>query len=227
MLMRLVDAAVRYNTGSALVPRYRDALMPINLEIDTGETVGLVGESGSGKSTVSKVLGGLMKPYKGRIEFEDLPVQIPFSAQTRRQIQMIFQHPEMAFDPKMKLLESLKEAYNIYHLTFSKQILLANLQQYGLYEEHIEKYPSQLSGGEIQRACLARSLVLQPKLLILDEVTSMLDVISQAQMIRLLLENQKKNGTAYLFITHDWVLANKICQKIYRIEKGTVFLDGY
>ena len=101
------------------------------------------------------------------------------------------------------------------------------MQQYGLYEEHIEKYPSQLSGGEIQRACLARSLVLQPKLLILDEVTSMLDVISQAQMIRLLLENQKNNGTAYLFITHDLVLANKICQKIYRIEKGTVFLDGY
>lgn len=225
MLIRLVDVAVRYNTGSGIFPRYRDALTQINLEIAAGETVGLVGESGSGKSTLSKVLGGLLKPYKGEIEFAGLPVKIPFSPQTRRQIQMIFQHPETAFDPKMKLFESLKEAYTIYHLAFSKQILLDTLQQYGLYEEHIEKYPSQLSGGEIQRACLARSLVLQPKLLILDEITSMLDVISQAQMIKLLLENQKRNGTAYLFITHDLLLANTICQKIYRIEKGTIFLD--
>lgn len=222
MLIRLIDVAVRYNTGNKIIPCYRDVIAGVNLEIDAGQTVGLVGESGSGKSTIAKVVGGLIRTSQGQVEFEGGQIKMPFASSVRRRIQMVFQHPETAFDPKMKLGASLKEPYTIYHLPFSRQSLLANLRQYGLYAEHIEKYPSQLSGGEIQRACLARVLTLQPSLLILDETTSMLDVISQAQMIKLLLENQRKYGTAYLVITHDWKLAEKICSKIYRIEKGAI-----
>ncbi len=225
MLMRLIDVAVRYNTGNRLVPCYRDVVSRSNLAIDTGETIGLVGASGSGKSTIAKVMGGLIKPSHGHIEFEGLQIRLPFDVHIRRSIQMVFQHPEMAFNPKMKLLDSLQEPYTIYHLPFSRPSLLARLRQYGLYEEHLEKYPRQLSGGEIQRACLARVLTLQPKLLILDEATSMLDVISQAQMIKLLLENQNNSGTAYLLITHDWKLAQKICSKIYRVAKGVISPD--
>lgn len=132
------------------------------------------------------------------------------------------QCPETALNPRLKIHRSLLEPYEIYRLPYAKEQLLTYLRQFGIYEEHIEKYPAQVSGGEIQRICLARVLLLQPDLLILDEATSMLDVISQAQIVHLLEGIHRQRGMAFLFITHDQRLAELFCHRIYRIEKGVV-----
>lgn len=226
MLMQLTDVSVRYNMGSILAPRYKTVIMKSSLSIDTNEIVGLIGVSGSGKSTIANILCGLIRPSSGSIELENKEISMPFDMYSRRQIQIVFQHPETVLDPKMKLGESVCEPYDIYHIPFSKEMMLDNLRQYGLYEEHLARYPNQLSGGEIQRACLARVLIQHPKLVILDEATSMLDLISQAQMIKLLREYKAKNRTSYLFITHDELLAEKFCSRIYQIKDKNIFLTN-
>lgn len=226
MLMQLTDVSVRYNMGSILAPRYKTVIMKSSLSIDTNEIVGLIGVSGSGKSTIANILCGLIRPSSGSIEFENKEISMPFDMYSRRQIQIVFQHPETVLDPKMKLGKSMCEPYDIYHIPFNKEMMLDNLRQYGLYEEHLARYPNQLSGGEIQRACLARVLIQHPKLVILDEATSMLDLISQAQMIKLLREYKAKNRTSYLFITHDELLAEKFCSRIYQIKDKNIFLTN-
>ena len=104
--------------------------------------------------------------------------------------------------------------------------MLEYLAQYGLHEEHLLRIPSQLSGGELQRAALARVLLLEPEFLILDEPTSMLDVITQAQIMQLLARYQKEHGTAYLLISHNRILCRQICDRIYQVENGR-FTPGW
>ncbi|MGP1367318.1 MAG: ABC transporter ATP-binding protein [Schwartzia sp. (in: firmicutes)] len=222
MLLTMREITARYRHGGLLSARDTTVLHQVNMEIARGEIVGLLGESGSGKSTLGKIIGGLLRPASGSVWFQGKRIEMPYRGELRRCIQMMAQHPETALNPRLKILRSLLEPYEIYRLPYEKKHLLAYLRQFGIYEEHIEKYPAQVSGGEIQRICLSRVLLLQPELLILDEATSMLDVISQAQIVRLLEEIHRQRGMAFLFITHDQRLAELFCHRIYRIEKGVV-----
>jgi len=198
------------------------ALVEATLHIQQGETVGLIGRSGSGKSTLGALLAGLAAPTAGAIFYMGKPVRYPYKGQLRRKIQLLDQHPDQAFDPAYMLGASLQEVYQINALEFSHKTLLTKLEEFGLYAEHLRRYPSQLSGGELQRAALFRLLVLEPDLLVLDEPTSMLDVISQAQIIDLLCSVQRQNNTSYLFISHDLELVNRICHRIYRLTAGRI-----
>ena len=168
--------------------------------VDHGETVGLFGESGSGKSTLGLMLAGLERPTSGEIFFEEKTLAMPYRGMVRRK--------------------------KIYHLPYSYDGMLEYLAQYGLHEEHLLRTPSQLSGGELQRAALARVLLLEPEFLILDEPTSMLDVITQAQIMQLLARYQKEHGTAYLLISHNRILCRQICDRIYQVENGR-FTPGW
>ena len=103
--------------------------------------------------------------------------------------------------------------------------MIADVERYGLHEEHLYRCPGELSGGELQRAALARLLVLQPKVLVLDEPTSMLDVITQAQMVAMLRDYQKETGASYLFITHNRSLCDRVCDKVYDVEQGNITLE--
>lgn len=190
------------------------------IRIQPGETVGLFGESGSGKSTLGLMLAGLEKPTSGEILFREERVSMPYRGSVRRKIQILFQHPEISFNPALILLRSMTEPYQIYNLPYSYEEMLAYLAQYGLYEEHLYRMPSQLSGGELQRAALARVLLLEPELLVLDEPTSMLDVITQVQIMRLLEDYQKEHRTAYLLISHNRILCERVCGRLYRVENG-------
>lgn len=198
------------------------AVSNVSLHIGPGETVGLLGESGSGKSTLGQMLVGLVKPDSGRILRDGKPLCYPLKGQARQDIQILFQHPEVSFNPVLPLISSMREPYRLCGKDDSEAAILADIERFGLHREHLYRTPRELSGGELQRAALSRILVLKPKLIVLDEPTSMLDVISQAQIIHFLLEYQKEHMTSYLFITHNPVLANRVCSRIYEMHEGVL-----
>lgn len=196
----------------------------VNIEIEKGESVGLFGDSGSGKSTIGQIIVGIVKPTSGEVYLNGQRLKFPLKNQDRRKIQILFQHPETSFNPKLKLIKSLKEVYTFYKIPFSIERLCNHLKQYGIYEDHINRFPSELSGGELQRIALARIMIINPDFIVLDEPTSMLDAISQAQIIHMLREIQKIKGISYLFISHDKLLCDIFSDKIYYIKDGKCFL---
>ena len=193
-----------------------------SLSLSAGETVGLLGESGSGKSTLGQMMTGLLRPDGGELFYRGEPLSYPFRGPARRQIQILFQHPEVSFNPQLTLRRSLVEPFRLRRLPCDDPALLECIGQFGLHGEHLNRTPGELSGGELQRAALARILVMEPQVILLDEPTSMLDVISQAQIIHFLKEYQRLHGTAYLFITHNSALAQQVCDRIVDIHAGHI-----
>ena len=208
MVLEAVGLAKRY-PGSA-----RDTVSQISFSIGSGETLGLLGESGSGKSTVGQMVAGILRPTAGRLFFQGEELSFPFRGEARRGIQILFQHPEVSFNPRLRLWDSIKEPYRFRRIPCQEDALVEFLAQFGIYREHLGRYPRELSGGELQRLALARVMLMQPKLVVLDEPTSMLDVISQAQVVHLLEEIQKQEGVSYLFISHDPILCRRFCSRI-------------
>jgi peptide/nickel transport system ATP-binding protein len=198
----------------------QQVLKSISLSINQGEIVGIVGESGSGKSTLGLLAVGLIAVDSGTITYKEREVQYPYRGITRREVQIIFQHPEVTFNPVHDLERSMHEPYKRYRIPYSKKELLTKLEPYGIYEEHLRRKPRSLSGGELQRLAIARVLTLSPRIIVLDEPTSMLDSISQAQIIRILEDLNKTTGITYLYITHDMSLARVFCNRIVGIHKG-------
>ena len=180
--------------------------------LQKGKTLGLLGQSGSGKSTLGQMMVGLLKPDSGELFFYGKLLSYPIRGQARRRIQILFQHPEVSFNPQLTLRQSLVEPFKLMGKPFD--------EPFGLHAEHLSRYPGELSGGELQRAALARVTVLEPEMILLDEPTSMLDVITQAQMIDFLRRYQQQHQTAYLFITHSTALAEQFCDEIVKMEDG-------
>lgn len=201
----------------------------VNIEISEGETLALVGESGSGKSTLGRLLLMLIKPTSGEVYFNGLNLTKMKDRELRkirREIQLIPQHPEDALDPRWKIYDSMVEPLRIHKLvnekSEEKEFVYKLLEMVGLQEEHLNRYPHELSGGELQRVVIARAISLNPKFIVCDEPTSMLDVSVQASIINLLLHLQKKLGLAYLFITHDMEIADVIADRIAVMHRGQI-----
>ena len=191
-----------------------------SLTLQRGKTLGLLGQSGSGKSTLGQMMVGLLKPDSGELFFHGERLGYPIRGQARRKIQILFQHPEVSFNPQLTLRQSLVEPFKLTGRPFDDGAILSVIEPFGLHAEHLSRYPGELSGGELQRAALARVTVLEPEMILLDEPTSMLDVITQAQMINFLRRYQQQHQTAYLFITHSTALAGQFCDEIVNMEDG-------
>ena len=180
----------------------------VNLTVDSGERVGIVGPSGCGKSTLSKILAGYIKPSKGNVFLDGEKVQEKgFSP-----VQMIHQHPELAVNPRWKMEKIVKECWNP-----EKEML----DKLGIEEEWMSRWPRELSGGELQRFCIARILSPKTKFLICDEITTMLDVISQAQIWDVLLEIAKEHNYGMIIVTHNMNLASRVCTRIIDLRENT------
>ena len=196
-----------------------------SLSIAPGEIVGLMGKSGCGKSTLARILLRLIPCDSGKILFENSDItRYGFRElkSFRRQVQLISQRPESFFDPIMTLGKSMREPLDICGIENPDASIAEMLELVKLNKSLLSRYPHQVSGGEIQRLSIARALLLKPKVLILDEPTSMLDISVQAQILHLLKDVQKEKELAYLLITHDSAVANWFCHRVVKMESGKI-----
>ncbi|MDD6158132.1 MAG: dipeptide/oligopeptide/nickel ABC transporter ATP-binding protein [bacterium] len=216
MLLEVQNLKKRYSSKLPYV------INSVSFSMDHGETVGIFGGSGCGKSTIGQTIAGLYSPSGGTLLMNGQPMDRRWYAAHRRSVQILFQHPEVSFDPRMTLEDSMREPYHFYNIPFRPAEHKAWLARFGIYPEHMNRYPAELSGGELQRMALARAMLLSPQLLILDEPTSMLDVISQAQIIALLRTLQAEQGLGFLFISHDIELSRMVCERIHHLENGVI-----
>ena len=210
---------------------YFSALEDINIDIYEGESVGIVGESGSGKTTLAMSIMHLLS-YEGEIRICEKITQEKLlqDRQLRRNFQIIFQDPFSSLSPRMTIKQILSEGI-VSLLKISEnekihQICVNILQEVGLEENMLYRYPQEFSGGQRQRIAIARALVLQPKLLILDEPTSALDVLVQDSVVKLLVNLQSKFNLSYCFISHDLNLIKKMCHRTYVMKDSVIIEQG-
>jgi len=196
-----------------------------------GETLAIVGASGAGKTTLAKTIMGLLNSTEGEVLLEGDKVERRDKDFFSR-VQMIYQDPREALSHRLKVLECVREPLDIQSVGTNKQVryerVKAVLEEVELptEDEFLQRYPHQLSGGEVQRVAIARALVLNPKLLIADEPTSALDASVQAKIVKLLNNIQEKRGLAILFITHDIALARKMSDRIAIMHAGRIIEEG-
>ncbi|MCL9673264.1 nickel import ATP-binding protein NikE [Citrobacter sp. MNAZ 1397] len=222
-LLTISNVSHRYHT--------HPVLENISLSIDSGESLALLGRSGCGKSTLARLLVGLERPVGGDIIWQGTSLARMSGAMKkdfRRDIQLVFQDAISAANPRKTVREILAEPLR--HLfTLSKTEQCARIEQLmrdvELESRLLDQRPPQLSGGQLQRVCLARALATRPTLLILDEAVSSLDLVLQAGIIRLLKKLQQHSGIACLFITHDLRLVERFCQRVVVMENGHITED--
>jgi peptide/nickel transport system ATP-binding protein len=196
----------------------------VSLSVMPGEVLGIVGESGSGKSTLAKAMTGLNR-FEGEIRFAGRRIAglRDMDRAYRRDVQIIFQHPDSSLNPRQRIREILSRPLELYGAPGARKDAAAIgelLEQVRLSASYADRYPHQLSGGEKQRVAIARAFASKPKLVICDEITSALDVSVQASVIELLVDLQKRFGTAYFFITHDFNLVRQIAHRIAVMYRG-------
>lgn len=203
-----------------------DIFSDISFSVDSGTTLGLFGQSGSGKTTLGRCIMRLEAPSSGKILMQGIDLaqmDAGWLRGLRPSFQMIFQHPEVSLNPRMTLAESVAEPVMV-HGRLSQDQALERIKplisRVGLREEHLARFPHQLSGGEVQRAVLARIFSLNPRLVVADEPTSMLDVSVQAQVLRLMQELQDETGVSYVFISHDPDVMGVMCDEVLWLEGG-------
>lgn len=200
----------------------------VSIDLYPGETLALVGESGSGKSTTGRCLLRLEEPTSGDVRYRDRDLAALAPAELRacrRHLQMVFQDPYDALNPRLTVGEQVVEPMRVHGLCSRQEAwerAAALFRRCGLQQEHLWRYPHELSGGQNQRAGIARALATDPELVVLDEPTSALDVSVQAQIVNLLAELQQERGLTYLFISHDLAVVHHLATRVAVMYLGQI-----
>jgi dipeptide transport system ATP-binding protein len=209
------------------------ALAGAGFDLYAGKTLAVVGESGCGKSTLARLLTMIEKPTSGQLSIDGIDIAITTDKSTKKQlrqsIQMVFQDPFGSLNPRQKIGDIIQEPLTINtNLSTNErhQKVLEMMELVGLRKEHFQRYPHMFSGGQRQRVAIARALILKPKVVVLDEPVSALDVSIQAQVINLLIELQQELGLAYVFISHDLSVVRHIADEILVMYLGKPVEQG-
>ena len=230
-VLRVQDLAVTFRSqaGGLFQRQEREirAVDGISFELFSGETLGVVGESGCGKSTLSRAILGLVRPNRGRVMWRDenlTELEEEAMRQRRKDLQIVFQDPVASLDPRMTAGDIIAEPLWTFYPNMDRMQVdertRGMMKMVGLLPNQINRYPHEFSGGQCQRIGIARSLVLNPKLLVCDEPVSALDVSIQAQIVNLLKDLQKKLGLALIFVAHDLSVVRHISDRVLVMYMG-------
>ena len=229
LALRALDLCKTYGQGRSDQKTY--ALNNVSFELSPGETLGIVGESGCGKSTLAKALCKIITVDSGTVLLSGEDFRSFRGTRNReyfRRLQMVFQDPLDSFDPRMTLGKGITEVARNFGMTSADadRCMYELLERVGLQAEYAHRYPHQVSGGECQRAAIARALMVKPQVLICDEATSALDVSAQAAVLDLLRSLREETDMAMLFITHDLAVAQILCNRIAVMRAGCFVEQG-
>jgi ABC-type glutathione transport system ATPase component len=234
-ILRVTDLVVHYPsraTGNAFGRDWIRAVKGVSLSLQSGTTMALVGESGSGKSSIAKAILGVGPTTSGAVELAGRVISKDIKQRpkpVRRQLQMVFQQPTSSLDPRVTIGRSIGEP--MIHLLglrgrTLKQRVIELLEMVDLDESFSRRLPRELSGGQCQRAAIARAISTSPAVIIADEPTSSLDVSVQAQIVNLLVRLQQEFGIAYMFISHDLAVVRQVADTIAVLNQGTIVETG-
>lgn len=224
-LLRVEGLHKEYREGRSTI----HAVNGVSFDVYPGEAVGLVGESGCGKSTTARCILRLEDVTSGRILFEGIDLTtIPRERvrARRKDFQMVFQDPNESLNPRMSVRRALREPLKLHGLYSGDQQLSEAVQRVNLEEEHLDRLPHQLSGGQKQRAGVARAMMTTPKLVILDEPTSSLDMSLRIHVIALLKKLQRQFNLSYVFISHDLSTVRHLCDRVLVMYLGRIVEQG-
>jgi len=200
----------------------------VSFRVKKGEIIGLVGESGCGKSTMTNIINGLIKPDKGQVLFDGKDISEfgnKRKKEYRQNVQTIFQDSAASLNPRCTVGLSIAEPIeNFFSLSKEeiKGIVMEALKKVGLSEKDYDKYPKKLSGGQRQRVAIARAIVLKPQFVLMDEITSSLDVSIQAQILNLVQDLKEEHGLGAVFISHDIGVVRHMCDKVFVMYRGCI-----
>ncbi len=234
-ILRVKDLVTRFELRSGLlnrVTREVHAVEKVSFDLHAGETLALVGESGCGKSTTGRSLLRLVESQRGSIEFDGRDVrELPTRElqALRRNIQFIFQDPFASLDPRVTVGYSIMEPLLVHGIatgSAAEERVRWLLEKVGLPADHAQRYPHEFSGGQRQRVAIARALALNPKVVVADESVSALDVSIQAQIVNLLLDLQRELGVAFLFISHDMAVVERVSHRVAVMYLGQIVEIG-
>jgi oligopeptide/dipeptide ABC transporter ATP-binding protein len=228
-LLEARDLVVEYGRGA----RTLRALDAVSLTLAPGEALGVVGESGSGKSTLARALLGLAPLAGGRVLYRGQDLAALPAGQLRRvrgELAIVFQNPASSFDPRCTIGESVAEPLTVHAPALGRaereRQVLALLERVGLEAALAARRPHELSGGQCQRAAIARAMITSPSLVVCDEAVSALDVSVQAQVVNLLAELRRERGVAYLFISHNLAVVRRLASRVLVLYRGRVVEVG-
>jgi oligopeptide/dipeptide ABC transporter ATP-binding protein len=228
--LEIRDLVVRYGSGRK-ARQAPSAIDRVSFDIAPGETVGLVGESGSGKSTIGKAVLGLQPPTSGTVRLHGQDITAMSLKQRKTlaaDLRVVFQDPYSSLNPARTIGQTLVEPLRLMGVRADVALQKARkgLESVGLPGEAVDRYPSQFSGGQRQRIAIARALVCDPKVLVLDEPVSALDLSTQAQVLNLLADLRDQHGLAFLFIAHDLGVVRFLAQRVVVLYRGRVMESG-
>jgi peptide/nickel transport system ATP-binding protein len=230
-LLEIVDLEKEYISGGVFVKKKQlfKAVDGVSFKLFEGETLGLVGESGCGKSTLGKAILQLDKATAGQIYYQGVDItDIDDKAlqSLRKDIQIIFQDPYSSLNPRLTVGQSIYEPMHVHGLVKNrvegKEKIIDLLEKVGLEASHYERYPHEFSGGQRQRIGIARTIAVQPKIIICDESVSALDISVQAQVLNLLNDLKSKFGFTYIFISHDLSVVKYMSDQLLVMNKGKI-----